>query len=144
MSFRLVERVFFTFFTVCRHASVTTNPWVDKCADCSAIKFDTFTSVTVIYDYYIDFEKKQNKTKQNKKQNKTKKQNKKQNKKTKQNKKHMFTLKVSHCLLSQNLNYYFFHKSSAPFLSVSKFGYLGSLINTTTDSTTEKITRTAT
>ena len=57
MSFKRTEQGLATSFTVHRHATATTNPWVDQCAVCSALKLDTFTLVTVILNVSLDFEK---------------------------------------------------------------------------------------
>ena len=47
VSFKLTEWGFDTSFTFRRHATETTNPWVDQCIVCSVLKLDTFTLVAV-------------------------------------------------------------------------------------------------
>ena len=44
-------------FTVRRHATATTNLWVDQCAVCSALKSDAFTLVTVTFEWLSRFRK---------------------------------------------------------------------------------------
>ena len=57
VSFKLKEWGFATFFTVRRHGTATTNLWVDQCAVCSALKSDTFTLVTVTFEWLGQFRK---------------------------------------------------------------------------------------
>ena len=51
VSFKLIEWGFATSFTFRRHATATTNPWVDQCTVCSVLKLDTFTLVTVTFEW---------------------------------------------------------------------------------------------
>ena len=57
VSFKLIKWGFATFFTVRRHGTATTNLFVDQCAVCSALKSDTFTLVTVIFEWLCRFRK---------------------------------------------------------------------------------------
>ena len=57
VSFKLIQWGFATFFTVRRHGTATTNQWVDQWAVCSALKSDTFTLVTVTFEWLRRFRK---------------------------------------------------------------------------------------
>ena len=57
VSFQTYGMRFATFFTARRHGTATTNPWVDQCEVCSALKLDTFTLATVTFEWLGRFQK---------------------------------------------------------------------------------------